>query len=116
MHRLVLAIAAALVLLTGTVSKPSAAETAAATPEATAAAQPANAAAPAATGSIQKATVCGPKGCKHYWPRHYVGAVPPPPQFRPACPLDYYYACKEGPSGLGQCACWPYRTGWPYSW
>jgi len=106
MRRLILAIAAVLVLSTGAVSKHAAAETAAATSESAA----------ANTGSVHKtAVVCGPKGCKRYWPRHYVGAVPPP-IFPPACPLDYYYACKQGPSGYGQCACWPYRTGWPYSW
>jgi hypothetical protein len=106
MHRLILAIAAALVLSIGAVSKHAAAETAAAAPE--------SAPAVANTGSVHKtAVVCGPKGCRHYWPRHYSGAVPPPPVFPPACPIDYYYACKQGPLG-GQCACWPYLKGW--SW
>jgi len=106
MHRLILALAAALVLSTAAMSKHAAAETVAATSEA----------ATANTGSVQKTpVVCGTGGCKRYWPRHYVRAVPPPPVFPPACPLDYYYACKQSPLG-GQCACWPYRTGWPYSW
>jgi hypothetical protein len=103
MYRLILAIAAALVLSTAAVSKHAAAESA-------------TAAAPANTGSMQKtAVVCGPKGCKRHWPYHYVGAVPPP-HFPPACPIDYYYACKQGPLGYGQCACWPYRTGLPWLW
>lgn len=29
---------------------------------------------------------------------------------RPACPLDYYFACRRGPLGYRQCACWPYWT------
>jgi hypothetical protein len=111
MHRLIFAIAAALVLLPAAALHRAAAETTAATSVA------ATTAAPATTGSVQKtAVVCGAKGCKRYWPRHYVGAVLPPPEFPPACPLDYYYECKQSPLGYGQCACWPYRTGWPYSW
>jgi hypothetical protein len=103
MRRLTLAIAAALVLSTAAVPKHAAAQTAAT------ASEPAT----ANTGSIHKTVVCGPKGCKHYWPRPYLVAVPPP-VFPPACPIDYYYACKQGPLGYGQCACWPYRTGWAW--
>ena len=107
MRRLILAIVAAFVLSTGAASKHAAAETAAAPSEA----------ATANTGSVQKtAVVCGPNGCKRYWPRHYVRAMPPPPEFPPACPLDYYYTCKQGPTGYGQCACWPYQAGWSWSW
>lgn len=29
---------------------------------------------------------------------------------RPACPFDYYFACRRGPLGYRQCACWPYWT------
>ena len=29
---------------------------------------------------------------------------------RPACPLNYYFACRRGPLGYRQCACWPYWT------
>ena len=29
---------------------------------------------------------------------------------RPACPLDYYFACRRGPLGYRKCACWPYWT------
>jgi len=106
MHRLILAIAAALVLSTGLVSKHAAAETAAPTSEL----------ATANTGSVQKtAVICGPNGCKHYWPRRHLSTLPPP-NFPPACPLDYYYECKQGPLGYGQCACWPYRTGWSWGW
>jgi hypothetical protein len=105
MRRFILAVAAVLVLSSGAVPKHAAAETAAATSES----------AIPNTGSVQKtAVVCGPKGCKHYWPRHYLGAVPPPPNFPPACPIDYYYECKQGPSGYGQCACWSYQKGWPW--
>jgi len=107
MHKLILAMAAAFVLSMGAVTEHAAAQTAAAASEST----------PANTGTVHKtAVVCGPKGCRHYWPRHYVGAVPPPPHFPPACPIDYHYACKQGPLGYGQCACWPYHTGLPLLW
>ena len=102
MHRLALAIAAALVLSTAAVPKHAAAQTAAASESAT-----------ANTGSIHKTVVCGPKGCKRYWPRPYLVEVPPP-VFPPACPIDYYYECKQGPLGYGHCGCWPYRTGWAW--
>lgn len=67
----------------------------------------------ASAGLVQKTDVfCGPYGCGHihYGPRHrrwrwgrwgY--------NYRPACPTGYYYACRPGPLGYGQCACWPYR-------
>ncbi len=106
MYRLILTIAAALVVSTGAFSKHATAQTAAT----------ASGSAPttATTGSVHKTAIaCGPKGCKHYWPRRYVGTVPPP-VFPPACPLDYYYECKQGPLGYGQCACWPYRKGWAW--
>ncbi len=81
-------------------------------PATTAAAMPA-APSPAPARLVQKAQVfCGPYGCGriHYGPRHrgwrwdrwgY--------HYRPACPTGYYYACRSGPLGYGQCACWPYR-------
>jgi hypothetical protein len=58
------------------------------------------------------ALFCGPDGCGPIWggPRYSVsnwgewGHV-----YRPACPIDYYYACRRGPLGYGACACWPYR-------
>jgi hypothetical protein len=60
----------------------------------------------------QKATIyCGPLGCGPIWPgpRHWAPAWGPwGPSYRPACPLDYYYACRRGPLGYRQCACWPY--------
>jgi len=106
MHRLIFALAAALVLSTGALTKHAAAQTPAAASESTPA---------TTTGSVQKTTVvCGPQGCKRDWPRHYVRVLPPPPVFPPACPLDYYYECKQGPLGYGQCGCWPYRTGWAW--
>ena len=63
---------------------------------------------------VQKTAIyCGPLGCGPVWPgprrldRHQAswGDV-----YRPACPLDYYYACRRGPLGYGQCACWPYSS------
>lgn len=81
-------------------------------PAMNAAAMPAAPSLPAAS-VIQKTQVfCGPYGCGHihYGPRHrrwrwdrwgY--------HYRPACPIGYYYACRSGPLGYGQCACWPYR-------
>lgn len=66
-----------------------------------------------AAGLLQKTTIyCGPLGCGPIWPgpRRFKwrwrrwGHV-----YRPACPIDYYYACRRGPLGYGQCACWPYR-------
>ncbi len=27
--------------------------------------------------------------------------------YRPACPWGYHYACRRGPYGYPQCACWP---------
>lgn len=62
---------------------------------------------------VQKTQIfCGQYGCGriHYGPRHrgwrwdrwgY--------HYRPACPTGYYYACRPGPLGYGQCACWPYQ-------
>jgi len=62
---------------------------------------------------VQKTAVyCGLWGCGPIWP----GPRPRDQRwgpwghiYRPACPLDYYYACRRGPLGYGQCACWPYR-------
>jgi hypothetical protein len=63
---------------------------------------------------VQKAAIfCGPLGCGPIWrgPRHWKsGWGPWGYAYRPACPLDYYYACRRGPLGYGQCACWPYHT------
>lgn len=72
------------------------------------------AASPSAPASlVQKTQIfCGQYGCGriHYGPRHrgwrwdrwgY--------HYRPACPTGHYYACRPGPLGYGQCACWPYR-------
>jgi hypothetical protein len=59
----------------------------------------------------ETAVYCGPLGCGPIWPgpRHWVPAWGPwGPTYRPACPLDYYYACRRGPLGYRQCACWPY--------
>jgi hypothetical protein len=68
---------------------------------------------PAPASLVQKTQIfCGPYGCGriYYGPRHrrwrwgrwgY--------NYRPACPTGYYYACRPGPLGYGQCACWPYR-------
>lgn len=81
-------------------------------PAMNAAAMPA-APSPATASLVHKAQVfCGPYGCGpiHYGPRHHGwrwgrwGY-----NYRPACPTGYYYACRPGPLGYGQCACWPYR-------
>jgi hypothetical protein len=56
---------------------------------------------------------CGPYGCGPIWPgprRWESGWGPWGYAYRPACPFDYYYACKRDPLGYGQCACWPYWT------
>jgi hypothetical protein len=67
----------------------------------------------ASAGVVQKAAVfCGPYGCGPIWPgpRHWQPEWGPwGHTYRPACPIDYYYACRRGPLGDGQCACWPYR-------
>jgi hypothetical protein len=107
MHRLIFTVAAALVLSIGAASKQATAQTAGAASE--------SAPATATTGSVHKtAVVCGPNGCRHYWPRHHVGMAPPPPIYPPACPTDYHYECKQGPLGYGQCGCWPYGMGWAW--
>jgi hypothetical protein len=68
---------------------------------------------PAPASLVHKTQVfCGQYGCGriHYGPRHHgwrwgrSGY-----NYRPACPTGYYYACRPGPLGYGQCACWPYR-------
>jgi hypothetical protein len=63
---------------------------------------------------VQKTAVyCGPLGCGPIWPgprRWQREWGPWDHAYRPACPIDYYYACRRGPLGYGQCACWPYRT------
>lgn len=70
-----------------------------------------------AAGLAQKTAVfCGPLGCGPVWPgpRRWEWRLQPSGWqwghvYRPACPIDYYYACRRGPLGYGQCACWPYR-------
>jgi hypothetical protein len=63
-------------------------------------------------GPVQKTAVyCGPLGCGPVWPgpRGWEPSWGPwGYAYRPACPLDYYYACRRGPLGHKQCACWPY--------
>ena len=68
---------------------------------------------PATASLVQKIQVfCGQYGCGHihYGPRRHGwrwgrwGY-----NYRPACPTGYYYACRRGPLGYAQCACWPYR-------
>lgn len=77
-----------------------------------AAAMPAASPRPTASLIHKTQVFCGQYGCGriHYGPRHshwrwdrwgY--------HYRPACPTGYYYACRTGPLGYGQCACWPYR-------
>lgn len=88
----------------------------AATLSATAFASGASAMSPALENAapVQKTAVyCGPLGCGPVWPgpRRWEGRwdhVSWDHVYRPACPLDYYYACRRGPLGYGQCACWPY--------
>jgi len=61
-------------------------------------------------GPVQKtAVVCGSWGCRRAWPGRHWG-WPWDSRYRPACPLGYYFACRRGPLGYGQCACWPYWT------
>lgn len=55
---------------------------------------------------------CGWHGCGPIWPGprdERWGWTRWEHVYRPACPTDYYYACRRGPLGYGQCACWPYR-------
>lgn len=55
---------------------------------------------------------CGPFGCGPIWPGPRRGGWHGDRWghvYRPACPIGYYYACRRGPLGYGQCACWPYR-------
>lgn len=64
-----------------------------------------------ATPVQETAVYCGPLACGPVWrgPRHWVPAWGPwGPTYRPACPIDYYYACRSGPLDYRQCACWPY--------
>ena len=67
-----------------------------------------------AVALVQKTDIfCGPLGCGPIWrgPRRWKPTWGPWDHvYRPACPIDYYYACRRGPLGYGQCACWPYRT------
>jgi hypothetical protein len=101
MHKLILATAAALALLTAILSQHAAAMTAA-TPSETALAA-------ANAHIVQKtAVVCGHKGCRHYWPHSHYWGKAPVVDYPPACAPDYHYTCKRGPLGYGQCACWPY--------
>jgi hypothetical protein len=61
---------------------------------------------------VQRTAVyCGLYGCGPIWPgpRRWEPRGPWGYAYRPACPLDYYYACRRGPLGDRQCACWPYR-------
>lgn len=65
-------------------------------------------------GLVQRtAVVCGPFGCGHIWRarryREWGWGRPWGYADRPACPIGYYFACRRGPLGYGQCACWPYR-------
>lgn len=65
----------------------------------------------ATTGLVQDAAIfCGPYGCGPVWqgPRYREWGWGPY-VYRPACPIDYYYGCRRGPLGYGQCACWPYK-------
>src|ERR1700728_3904850 len=59
--------------------------------------------------AVQKTGVfCGLYGCGPILPgprRWESGWGPWGYAYRPACPFDYYYACKRGPLGDGQCAC-----------
>lgn len=68
----------------------------------------------ASAGLVQDADIfCGPYGCGPIWPgprRQAWDWGPWGHVYRPACPIGYYYACRRGPLGYGQCACWPYRT------
>jgi hypothetical protein len=60
---------------------------------------------------VQKTAVyCGLFGCGPVWPgpRRWERRGPWRHVYRPACPLDYYYACRRGPLGYRQCGCWPY--------
>ena len=101
MHRLILATAAVLALLTGTLSHHAAAMTAATPSEI--------ALATANADIVQRtAVVCGQKGCKHYWPHRHYWRNAPAVDYPPACAPNYHYVCKRGPLGYGQCACWPY--------
>jgi hypothetical protein len=101
MHRLILATAAVLALLTGALSQHAAAMTAA-TP-------PTMALATANTDIVQKtAVVCGHNGCRHYWPHRHYWSKAPVVDYPPACAPNYHYACQRGPLGYGACACWPY--------
>jgi hypothetical protein len=55
---------------------------------------------------------CGPFGCGPVWPGPSGGEWDGGRwghAYRPACPIGYYYACRRGPLGYGQCACWSYR-------
>lgn len=62
---------------------------------------------------VQDAAIfCGPLGCGPVWPGPHSRKKDWGPWghvYRPACPTNYYYACRRGPLGYGQCACWPYR-------
>lgn len=66
----------------------------------------------ATPGLVQAAQVfCGPYGCGPIWPGPRDDRwswAPSGHVYRPACPTDYYYACRRGPLGYRQCACWPY--------
>jgi len=64
-----------------------------------------------ATPLLKAQVYCGLLGCGPVWPgprRWEPGWGPWGYAYRPACPLDYYYACRRGPLGHRQCACWPY--------
>lgn len=66
------------------------------------------------SGLLQSAAiVCGAFGCGPIWPgprRQRWGWGAWQYAYRPACPIGYSYACRRGPLGYGQCACWPYRA------
>lgn len=78
---------------------------------------PQSARAVATADLVQKTAIyCGPLGCGPVWPgpRRWKPTRGPWERlwdhvYRPACPIGYDYACRRGPLGYGQCACWPYR-------
>jgi hypothetical protein len=62
---------------------------------------PALSAAPAGFAAPQNATPLTHRTGGWWYGDDYYGG------YRPACPWGYYYACRRGPYGYPQCACWP---------
>jgi hypothetical protein len=61
----------------------------------------------------RSAVVCGYWGCAPTgaWRHHRWGWDPQwGAVYPPACQFGYYFACRRGPLGYGQCACWPNWT------